>query len=72
MAYQNVFDGKNQMAQSVLEDLAHFCRANETTFHADPRIHAALEGRREVYLRIMSHLNLDLETHFKLTTKGHS
>lgn len=42
----------------VLEDLAKFCRAHETTFHADPRIHAVLEGRREVWLRIQQHLNL--------------
>lgn len=44
--------------RAVLDDLAEFCRANETTFHADPRVHAALEGRREVWLRIQQHLNL--------------
>lgn len=42
----------------VLVDLAKFCRANETTFHPDPRVHAALEGRREVWLRIRAHLDL--------------
>lgn len=42
----------------VLADIAKFCRATETTFSPDPRIHAALEGRREVYLRIERHLNL--------------
>lgn len=36
----------------LLLDLAHFCRAYETCFHADQRVHAALEGRREVWLRI--------------------
>jgi hypothetical protein len=35
-----------------------FCRAYETTFHADPRIHAVLEGRREVLLRITNHTNM--------------
>lgn len=44
--------------QKVMEDLARFCRAHESTFHADPRIHAALEGRREVWLRIQQHLQL--------------
>ena len=44
--------------EKVLEDLAKFCRANETTFHPDPRVHAALEGRREVWLRIQQHMNL--------------
>ncbi len=42
----------------VLIDLAEFCRANETCFHQDPRVHAALEGRREVWLRIQEHIHL--------------
>lgn len=42
----------------VLKDLRGFCRAQESTFHADPRIHAVLEGRREVWLRISKQLNL--------------
>ena len=44
--------------EKVMADLAKFCRANETTFHPDPRVHAALEGRREVWLRIRAHLDL--------------
>lgn len=52
--------------QQVLHDLAKFCRANETTFDPDPRIHAALEGRREVFLRITQHLNLSAEQMFDL------
>lgn len=47
--------------QEVLIDLMKFCRANETTFHPDARIHAALEGRREVWCRIQQHLNLTSE-----------
>jgi hypothetical protein len=42
----------------ALIDLAEFCRANESCFHADPRMHAVLEGRREVWLRIQEHLHL--------------
>lgn len=58
-AYQLTF---NSLAgQEVLIDLAKFCRANDTCFDADPRIHAALEGRREVFLRIANHLNLPTE-----------
>lgn len=49
-------------AESVLADLARFCRANESTFHPDPRIHAVLEGRREVWLRLRDHLDLDNDT----------
>lgn len=44
--------------EAVLKDLSKFCRADRTTFDADPRKHAALEGRREVWLRIQQHLNL--------------
>jgi hypothetical protein len=47
--------------QEVLIDLAKFCRANETCYHDDARLHAVLEGRREVWLRIQQHLNLSSE-----------
>ncbi len=43
---------------AAMKDLAKFCRANESCFHPDPRIHAALEGRREVWLRIQNHIHL--------------
>lgn len=46
-------------ADIVLADLRDFCRARETTFDADPRTHALLEGRREVWLRIANALALD-------------
>lgn len=48
----------SQAGQRVLQDLADFCRADETCFDPDPRVHAAKEGRREVWLRIQQHLNL--------------
>lgn len=63
-AYIRVFDGPE--ADKVLADLARFCRAHETTFHADPRIHAVAEGRREVWLRIAKHLNLSDDQLFEL------
>ena len=44
--------------QEVLQDLAKFCRAHETTFHVDARAHAVAEGRREVWLRLQRHLQL--------------
>jgi hypothetical protein len=47
--------------QAVLADLAPFCRAADTCFHQDPRIHAALEGRREVWLRIQQFMHLQDE-----------
>ena len=55
-AYQLLFS--SETAKAVLEDLARFCRANKSCFHEDARIHAVLEGRREVWLRIKEHLEL--------------
>lgn len=55
-AYVRTFTGP--YGEEVLEDLARFCRAHETTFHSDPRAHAVAEGRREVWLRIAKHINL--------------
>ena len=55
-AYQKTFQGP--LAETVLRDLARFCRAHESTFHEDARAHAVAEGRREVWLRIANHLNL--------------
>lgn len=54
--------------QEVLADLAKFCRASQSCFHADPRVHAALEGRREVWLRIQQHLNLQPDQLYQLFT----
>ena len=47
--------------QEVLQDLAKFCRATESTFHADPRVEGRLDGRREVWLRNQRHLNMTNE-----------
>lgn len=66
-AFMQAF-GKGPGSEAVLEDLAKFCRANESCFHPDPRIHAALEGRREVYLRIMQHLDLTTDQLYELYT----
>lgn len=54
--YQTTFAGVG--GEAVLEDLARFCRADESTFNTDPRVSALMEGRREVWLRITKHLNL--------------
>lgn len=56
----------NEAGKNVLADLATFCRANESTFHPDPRIHAVLEGRREVWLRLQNHLKLTDEELFEI------
>lgn len=55
-SYITTFSGP--VPERVLADLAKFCRANEPTFHPDARVHAVLEGRREVWLRIQKYLRL--------------
>ena len=65
-AYTLTFDPASEANALVLSDLALFCRADESTFHQDPRIHALMEGRREVFLRIQEHLKLDGETLAKI------
>jgi len=52
--------------QAVLTDLARFCHANKSTFDADPQVAAALDGRREVWLRIQNHLNLTSQELYQL------
>ena len=59
-AYQIILaDGP--ASRAVLLDLARFCRGDRSCWNADPRIHAALEGRREVWLRIQNYLHLSEE-----------
>jgi hypothetical protein len=62
MHYQRVFldnDGTPSVsARKVLADLRRFCRVDRSTFDADPRIHALLEGRREVALRILTMIGM--------------
>lgn len=45
-------------ALRVLRRLRVFCRADVSTFDADPRIHALIEGRREVWIEIVNTLEL--------------
>lgn len=68
-AYRRLFLGEtglNADGQTVLADLAKFCRANSSTAvvspisrSVDPIATAMAEGRREVWLRIMAHLHLE-------------
>ena len=63
-AYQLAFN--SETGRVVLDDLARFCRAHESTFHPDPRTHAVLEGRREVWLRIQQHMQLTSDQLWKI------
>lgn len=60
-AYRKVYKGNGIDGDIVLEDLAKFCRANQTTFHTNPRLSLILQGRHEVWVRIQQHLQLSDE-----------
>jgi hypothetical protein len=45
----------------VLADLRDFGFAQKSTFHVDPQEAARRQGRREMWLRISQHLNLNEE-----------
>jgi hypothetical protein len=69
-AYGRLFKG-NAMAgdaQLVLADLMAFCRGNQTPWDNDPRIHALLTGRYEVFHRIQQHLKLSFDEHWLLVS----
>lgn len=65
-SYRRVFAKDNMDARVVLADLARFCRADRSTFHADHAISDRLDGRREVFLRIQQHLNLTTQELWRL------
>jgi len=58
IAYSHTFNLESPYVQTVLADLARFCRANKSCFHENERVQAHLEGRREVWLRLMEHINM--------------
>lgn len=70
LAWQRALLGENGLphvdGDIILKDLARFCRAHQSTAvysHVrgvmDPLASARLDGRREVWLRIVEHLHLD-------------
>ena len=60
-AYVQTFGQDGALVEVVLKDLENFCRGVDSTFHPEARVHALLEGRREVWLRIQDHLKLSSE-----------
>ena len=66
LAYKRKFAPTCQDTDVVLGDLAKFCRAGETPFHKDERMHYVLIGRQEVWLRIQQYLNLPLDKLYEL------
>lgn len=70
-AYKSTFlgdDGKlHASSERIIADLKKFCRADRSThIPGDPYSTANLEGRREVFLRICSFLNLSEQDFYPL------
>jgi hypothetical protein len=65
--YRRAFRDEERKADlmEVMLDLSQFCRLNQSTYMADDRGHALLEGRREVAQRIMDFTQLDHTALFK-------
>lgn len=58
-AYRRVFsNARADDVRMVLDDLRRFCRGEQAAWHEDPRIHALVTGRQEVYWRIKDHVTL--------------
>ncbi len=61
--YKQLFLGADEImsrdAEIVLADLRDFCRVEQGGFSPDPYVNARNTGRREVFLRLTHHLNLD-------------
>ena len=56
-AYREVFGANTEFVNRILTDLKRFCRMDESTFSPDQRVHAFLEGRKDVYYRMMRYLH---------------
>ena len=69
-SYRKVFfDKKNKLManpKEVLSDLKVFCHGDTTSFHSDPYQMARISGRREVFIRIMDMLHIDVAEQYDL------
>lgn len=63
-SYHAVFNSPE--GKEVLKDLAQFCGSMKSSFSPDPYQTAFREGRREVWLRIQTHLKLTEDDIFNL------
>lgn len=68
-SYRRVFLTQSADIAAVLADLEQFCRADQTPFHPDERIHCVLTGRHEVISRIREYTRLDFDTLWRNRTQ---
>jgi hypothetical protein len=58
--------GLDEAAKIALSDLRYFCNGTKSNFHSDALEMARMEGRREVFMRIMTFLNYDYSKIYEL------
>ena len=70
-AYKITFGGRGATTKIIMDDLRKFCFAEESCFNPDNnRVNELFEGRRQVWLRIKKHLDLEEEELFLRYEKG--
>lgn len=77
-SFRALVKGEAKAGHLALDDLAEFCRADRSCIvvgkdgRVDTHATAVAEGRREVYLRILQHLNLTDAQLLRLRTEEDS
>ena len=69
-AFRQILGGDNgklnEAAKVALADLRYFCNGTKSNFNTDALEMARMEGRREVFMRIMNYLNYDFSKIYEL------
>lgn len=68
-AYRALFAPDNPHSGIVWADLRKFCYGTGTAFHEDSHVHARNEGRREVFERIRSYVNISDDDLYKMVER---
>ena len=70
-AYKRKFQKGDPDADKIMADLSEFCGFLDTTFKGDEKQMLIMEGRRQVFLRIFGHTNLDGQDIHQLQRRNH-
>jgi len=55
---------QNEMGKEVIADLRIFCNGTKSNFSNDPLQMARMEGRREVFNRVMEFMEVDFANYY--------
>lgn len=54
----------NESGKEVIADLRSYCNGTRSNFNSDPLEMARMEGRREVFMRIVNFMKIDYEQYY--------